>query len=1643
MPSHTPTAPRRGTVMTEDTFHAMADAENPPSLAVSDVYQALIDESAGLAPLRDAEVSEVFCYRRNGSRGREYYLMLNMRLLSSYSQARGASTVVWACAERVPSTEGRSIIDVIRRVYVAWDNIKFSYHIAAIRGLNDVDVPIVKLYCNNVKFIHAAHVFNITHDHSRHYHPTSFNRWWFAIVSIGALRHLDQNNDSIQFPNKNYIKAAAKAVRDTKEITKRVTLEFFSTWDVRSAADLGNEATWEPRRDHPPTAEFLPQRPRQHIPTRPALLFQPVLSTLPESTLDESTLTDSTLTDSALTDSARPDSTLPQITPGALSNTGTSLYPVSPLIQPVAQPQPALGSFETDSGNAHDAIELINDDAMFSPILAKPRRSFVMTGNTFHAMADSNQPPSLAVSDVHQALLDESAGLAFLRDAEVINVLCYHRDGTGAHDYLMLHIRLGQGAIVLARAERVPSTQERGIGMVPRGSAAWDNIKFSYYPSAIRGPGDIPIMILRCHNVKLVHCTQLFSIIHGHSQEYDAKSFNCWWFAAVSIGALRHLDHRNDWFKLPSKDWIYAAVRIVGSNMKEVTNNVTHEFLRKVVDLSNEATWEHSRDPPSGTEFLLRPPPQPDPLPHPISIPQPTLIPHHQPTLPSSLPPSSPSTEIHSNHGSVYPPPIIVSRDLGIDLVQDVVVTHDIEVYKVLVVGHKSAVSSGELLRVLETIWGGNRAQLKDGVLLFLHTWVLLGFLDGSFTSEVLRLVDEFSGSPPFSGRQEIWQIQNALTESALTRPSPPFPVRKRPLAINGSGSIIAPGASGKQKIKGKTIGEMDSNDLLGLAKALLEKEVDDLEHLTMPRAVKLLIDWRNDPEASDSILFSPLAKQIQDWVNEECLNKNHKVRQKAFQSFYLLACECEKLGDFASSHAIARTLCGKYLKKFELIQAHAVNLVGGSEGLQDALQRLSEPSRTTIPPIDYRLRQLLPLFHAIRDDVATVNWEACKLFYQSLVQELRRPVLPPPEANIDESYHEVLHERMYEAFLHRSNHQSLSEHLSAHEGREMEQMRAWEHNHDPTSGTEVLLRPFQPNFLPHPIPTPQPTLMPQPTLVLQPQLTPDFFETESGWNALDAIQPIKDDGVTSLTEHTFHAMANSTQPQSLAISDLHQALIDEPAELAFLRDAEVTDVVLYHRDGISQEQISGGPRLTDNITSMAAHDYLMLRMRLGSGSIVWARAERVPSMQERGTIQDIACDIITFSYHAHAIRGPEDGPVMTLRCSSLNFVLSTLLFSIIHRHSQEYHTTSLWFAAVSIGTLHHLDEGNDWIGFPSKVWIGAAARVINGSAKEVTKNVTHTFLSLCNIRKVVDLSNEATWGHCHDLSPRTEFLPQPPQPQPTLGSPETESRRNPDAIDSIENTDTGLLPLPFFETESRWDVQDAEPIGDDESINTDQPFLKRTSTTFSVFTNFSTISDFSTFTQGSVLSTRSAGEIFLLKDLCEKVIEKHLSLQSARIVSTSCYSQYRAILLHRFLILELRRPGKRDVWLRIERRAGLGPLSLARQLGKSRARDTAQLSASKEVLAGAAQEENIQEFKRPPSLAEFGDYLRIICEELLEYTIWQENCWMFCSLLQEHLGGSGSGHYTSGCPVAPNMASTVRDRISERVAAHVSSNAV
>lgn len=58
------------------------------------------------------------------------------------------------------------------------------------------------------------------------------------------------------------------------------------------------------------------------------------------------------------------------------------------------------------------------------------------------------------------------------------------------------------------------------------------------------------------------------------------------------------------------------------------------------------------------------------------------------------------------------------------------------------------------------------------------------------------------------------------------------------------------------------------------------------------------------------------------------------------------------------------------------------------------------------------------------------------------------------------------------------------------------------------------------------------------------------------------------------------------------------------------------------------------------------------------------------------------------------------------------------------------------------------------------------------------------------------------------------------------------------------------------------------------------------------------------------------------LRDVC-RYIDDHKSLRTAEIVSTECYSDKGGAVTHRFLILELQREGRKDVWLRLDRQRG------------------------------------------------------------------------------------------------------------------------
>lgn len=78
------------------------------------------------------------------------------------------------------------------------------------------------------------------------------------------------------------------------------------------------------------------------------------------------------------------------------------------------------------------------------------------------------------------------------------------------------------------------------------------------------------------------------------------------------------------------------------------------------------------------------------------------------------------------------------------------------------------------------------------------------------------------------------------------------------------------------------------------------------------------------------------------------------------------------------------------------------------------------------------------------------------------------------------------------------------------------------------------------------------------------------------------------------------------------------------------------------------------------------------------------------------------------------------------------------------------------------------------------------------------------------------------------------------------------------------------------------------------------------------------------------------------LAQLCQ-FIDSHRSLQTARIVSTSMYSERPLLVTHRFIVLRIERQGKKGLWARLDRRPsksrGLRGLMLGG--GKTPANDT------------------------------------------------------------------------------------------------------
>ncbi|KAF8316815.1 cysteine proteinase [Clavulina sp. PMI_390] len=173
------------------------------------------------------------------------------------------------------------------------------------------------------------------------------------------------------------------------------------------------------------------------------------------------------------------------------------------------------------------------------------------------------------------------------------------------------------------------------------------------------------------------------------------------------------------------------------------------------------------------------------------------------------------------------------------------------------------------------------------------------------------------------------------------------------------------------------------------------------------------------------------------------------------------------------------------------------------------------------------------------------------------------------------------------------------------------------------------------------------------------------------------------------------------------------------------------------------------------------------------------------------------------------------------------------------------------------------------------------------------------------------------------------------------------------------------------------------------------------------------------------------------LKEMCDFIAD-HKSLQSGTIKSIETYGEKMGGFTHRFVIMELQRTNKKDIWLRLERKRELyiSTLNFLAASGKSVANDVAQLAARKEKLVGGPKilRENLQLFRVPPTLLQLERFLRVIDEEIPSYHVWPDNCWFFCSFLQQHIGILNQGYYEQGKAQHTELAPHIRERVNTRL---------
>lgn len=182
----------------------------------------------------------------------------------------------------------------------------------------------------------------------------------------------------------------------------------------------------------------------------------------------------------------------------------------------------------------------------------------------------------------------------------------------------------------------------------------------------------------------------------------------------------------------------------------------------------------------------------------------------------------------------------------------------------------------------------------------------------------------------------------------------------------------------------------------------------------------------------------------------------------------------------------------------------------------------------------------------------------------------------------------------------------------------------------------------------------------------------------------------------------------------------------------------------------------------------------------------------------------------------------------------------------------------------------------------------------------------------------------------------------------------------------------------------------------------------------------------FKSISAPTIIPANAGGYGVKLKHLCQLITE-YPSLQTAEIVKSECYARRIASLagveiVHRYLVLELRRKGKKPIWVRLDRTSdkAASRLHMVRSGGRTKDNDTvsiyriyerpvmtsrtytmslwkARLTARKDELIRGDFLENQQTFLQCPTLKALNHLLEVISKELTFYQLWPVCIWLEC----------------------------------------------